>query len=96
LLVLVVLAVGLISNYLQDCLVGFLRPTQKKRRAIYADGCGPVVNTTVTLNREQYVSKIKAEDYKVFQEKKILFHSIIDKSKNTSNLQTNDFRKMIF
>jgi hypothetical protein len=49
-------------------------------------GCGPVVNTTVKLGRDNYVSKINSEDYKAFQGKKILFHSIIDKSTNTSNL----------
>lgn len=49
-------------------------------------GCGPVVNTTVMLGRDNYVSKIKPEDYKVLQGKRILFHSIIDQSTNTSNL----------
>lgn len=54
--------------------------------AFFVIGCGPVVNTTVKLGRDNYVSKIKAEDYKDFQGKNILFHSIIDKSTNTSNL----------
>ena len=49
-------------------------------------GCGPVVNTTVMLGRDNYVSKIKPEDYKVLQGKRILFHSITDQSTNTTNL----------
>jgi len=53
---------------------------------LFVVGCGPAVNTTVKLGRDNYVSKINAADYKVFQGKKILFHSILDKSTNTSNL----------
>jgi hypothetical protein len=49
-------------------------------------GCGPIANQIVMLSRDNYVSKINPDDYKVFQGKRILFHSIIDKSTNTSNL----------
>ena len=49
-------------------------------------GCGPVVTTTVTLNRDKYTSTLNAKDYEAVHGKRILFHSIIDKSTNTSNL----------
>lgn len=49
-------------------------------------GCGPVVTTTVTLNRDKYSSTLNPKDYEAVQGKRILFHSIKDKSTNTSNL----------
>jgi hypothetical protein len=53
---------------------------------IFIAGCGPMANQVVMLSRDNYVSKINPDDYKVFQGKRILFHTIIDKSTNTSNL----------
>lgn len=53
---------------------------------LFMIGCGPVVNTTVMLSRDKYVSQLNPEDYKFFAGKRILFNSIIDKSTNTSNL----------
>jgi hypothetical protein len=49
-------------------------------------GCGPVVTKTVQLNRDRYVCKIDAARYADIEGKRVLLHSIIDESKNTTNL----------
>jgi len=54
--------------------------------ALFLVGCGPMVNTTVILNRDKYTPKLNPNDYKALSGKRILFHSIVDKSTNTTNL----------
>lgn len=49
-------------------------------------GCGPVPATLVNLNRERYVCKIDPSKFSQYQGKRILLSTIIDESKNTSNL----------
>ncbi len=63
--------------------------------AIFVLGCGPVVSTTVKIGRDNYMPKVKADDYKALHGKKILFHSILDKSANTSNLSYYNSEKTI-
>ena len=50
-------------------------------------GCGgPLVSTMVDLSRERYVCKIDPSKFSAYQGKRILLSTIVDESKNTSNL----------
>ena len=49
-------------------------------------GCGPWTNNIVDLNRDRYVCKINPAQFNNFQGKRILLSTIIDESKNTTNM----------
>jgi len=54
--------------------------------ALIIYGCGPYTNNIVDLNRDNYICKINTTQFNNFQGKRILLSTIIDESKNTSNM----------
>jgi len=48
-------------------------------------GCASPTTTVITLNREKYNPKLNPKDYEFIKDKVILFHSIVDLSKDSSN-----------
>jgi hypothetical protein len=54
--------------------------------ALIICGCGPYATNIVDLNRDKYVCKINPAQFNNFQGKRILLSTIIDESKNTTNL----------
>ncbi len=65
---------------------GFLRLIGILSLVVTLFGCGPFASTVVQLNRENYVPKINATQYSQYHGKRLLLSTIIDESKNTSNL----------
>jgi len=63
--------------------------------ALIICGCGPYTNNIVDLNRDRYVCKIDPAQFNNFQGKRILLSTIIDESKNTSNMGYYNPEKMI-
>jgi len=54
--------------------------------ALIICGCGPYATNIVDLNRDKYVCKINPAQFNNFQGKRFLLSTIIDESKNTTNL----------
>ena len=54
--------------------------------ALIICGCGPYATNIVDLNRDRYVCKINPAQFNNFQGKRILLSTIIDESKNTTNM----------
>jgi hypothetical protein len=54
--------------------------------ALIICGCGPYATNIVDLNRDKFVCKINPAQFNNFQGKRFLLSTIIDESKNTTNL----------